>query len=161
MRKSYQTKEEFVKIFNEYISNIAPNLDIQRPSSITLHHEPVLNAIKKIENQPSIVEIKKTNSFWCSFPIFIRKVNLTEIINEIKNLDESKATQSNDIPTKVIKESYDIFATYITEDFNNMIESSVFPDSLKQACEHFAQPILDLWALLVYTDEQVLWPHFF
>ena len=26
----------------------------------------------------------------------------------------------------------DIFATYITENFNNMIENSVFPDSLKQ-----------------------------
>ena len=63
MRKSYQTKEEFVKIFNEYLSHIVPNLDIQRPPSITLHHEPVLNAIKKIENQPSIVEIEKTNSF--------------------------------------------------------------------------------------------------
>ena len=61
------------------------------------------------------------------------KVTLTEIINEIKNLDESKATQSNGILTKVIKENYDIFATFITENFNNMIENSVFPDSLKQA----------------------------
>ena len=26
----------------------------------------------------------------------------------------------------------DIFATYITENFNNMIKNSVFPDSLKQ-----------------------------
>ena len=53
--------------------------------------------------------------------------------SELINLDESKATQSNDIPTKVIKENYDIFATFITENFNNMIENSVFPDSLKQA----------------------------
>ena len=34
---------------------------------------------------------------------------------------------------KVINENYDIIATYITENFNNMIENSVFPDSLKQA----------------------------
>ena len=53
--------------------------------------------------------------------------------SELINLDESKATQSNDIPTKVIKENYDIFDTFITENFNNMIENSVFPDSLKQA----------------------------
>ena len=44
-----------------------------------------------------------------------------------------KATQSNDVPTKVLKENYDIFATFITENVNNMIENSVFPDSFKQA----------------------------
>ena len=35
-----------------------------------------------------------------------RIVALTEIVNEIKHLDESKTTQSNDIPTTVIKENY-------------------------------------------------------
>ena len=44
-----------------------------------------------------------------------------------------KATQSNDVPTKVLKENYDIFATFVTENVNNMIENSVFPDSFKQA----------------------------
>ena len=58
---------------------------------------------------------------------------MNEIINEIKSLDGSKAPQSNDIPNNVIKENYDIFATFITENFNNMIENSVFPVSLKQA----------------------------
>ena len=83
----------------------------------------MLNAIKKIENRPSILEIKIQISSNVAFPFSFRKVTLTEIINEIKNLDESKAAQSNDIPTKVIKEN-DIFATYITENFNNMIENS-------------------------------------
>ena len=122
-----------MKVFNEYFSNIVPNLDIQRPPSIILHHDPKLNAIKKIENHPSILEIKKQIPSDVAFPFSFRKVNLAEIINEIKNLDESKPTLSNDIPTKVIKENYDIFATFITENFNNMIENSVFPDSLKQA----------------------------
>ena len=58
---------------------------------------------------------------------------MNEIINEIKSLDGSKAPQSNDIPNNVIKENYDIFATFITENFNNMIKNSVFPVSLKQA----------------------------
>ena len=64
--------------------------------------------------------------------------------------------------TKVIKENDDIFATLITENFSNMIESSVLPDSLEQmnkpilsqytkkipgmkrklqACKHFTQLI--------------------
>ena len=48
--------------------------------------------------------------------------------SEINNLDESKAIQTNDIPTKVIKENYDVFATFITEN----IENSIFLDSRKQ-----------------------------
>ena len=52
-------ERELVKIFNEFFSNIVPNLDIQRPPSIILHHDSVLNAIKKFENHPSILEIKK------------------------------------------------------------------------------------------------------
>ena len=46
----------------------------------------------------------------------------------------SKATISNEIPTKVINENYDIFATFITENLNNMIENPVFPESLKVLC---------------------------
>ena len=48
-------------------------------------------------------------------------------------MDELKTTHSNDIPIKFVKEIYNIFAAFITENFNNMIKNSVFPDSLKQA----------------------------
>ena len=34
--------------------------------------------------------------------------------------------------TKFMKENYEIFATFITENVNNMIKNSIFPDSLKQ-----------------------------
>ena len=57
--KVVSDKRELVKIFNKYFSNIIPNLDIQRPPSITLHHDPVLNAIKQFENHSSILKIKK------------------------------------------------------------------------------------------------------
>ena len=50
-----------VKIFNEYFSSIVSNLDIQCTPSITLHHDSLLNAIKKIKNHPSILEIKKNS----------------------------------------------------------------------------------------------------
>ena len=39
---------ELVKILNEYVSSILSNLDIKCPLHIILHHDPVLNAIKKI-----------------------------------------------------------------------------------------------------------------
>ena len=62
--KVVSDERELVKIFNEYLSNILPNLDIQRPPSITLYHDPVLRAIKKFENHPSIqyTRNKKANS---------------------------------------------------------------------------------------------------
>ena len=56
--KVVSDEKELVKNFNEYFSNIVPNLDIQRPPSIILHHDPVLNAIKKFDNHPSILELK-------------------------------------------------------------------------------------------------------
>ena len=51
-------ERELVKVSNEYFSNIVSNLDIQRSANTTLHHDPVLNAIKKFENHSSIQEIK-------------------------------------------------------------------------------------------------------
>ena len=82
-----------MKIFNEYFSNIVSNLDIQRPASITLHHDPVFNAIKKFENHPSILEIKKQFPSGVAFPFSLKNIALTETINKIKNLDELKATE--------------------------------------------------------------------
>lgn len=60
---------------------------------------------------------------------------MNEIINDIQNLDESKATQSNDTPTKVY---YDVYCnygtpTFSTENFINLIQNSVFPDLLEKA----------------------------
>ena len=71
MRKLYQAKEK--KKFNEPFSNIVSNLNIQRPPNITLHHDPVLNAIKKIENDPSILEIKKQGPSDIAFPFSFTK----------------------------------------------------------------------------------------
>ena len=69
-----------MKIFHEYFSNTVLNLDIQRPPSIILHHDPVLKAIKKNENHPCILKIKKQIPSDVVFPFSFWKVTLTEII---------------------------------------------------------------------------------
>ena len=54
-------------------------------------------------------------------------------MKEISRLNINKATQSTDIPTKLIKENSDIFGDFIFENCNNCISSFVFPSYLKNA----------------------------
>ena len=57
----------------------------------------------------------------------------TQILNEITQLNSSKAGQSTDIPTKIIKQNSDIFADFILTSFNQSVANSIFSSSLKNA----------------------------
>ena len=60
---------------------------------------------------------------------------MEDVEKEINKLNKTKAIQSNDIPTKIVtfKENYDIFSHFITENINFSVNSSIFPESLKNA----------------------------
>ena len=50
------------------------------------------------------------------------------------NLDNSKASQENDMPIKLLKCNADIICEIIYNDFNNnLVHNSIFPESLKIA----------------------------
>ena len=51
----------------------------------------------------------------------------------ILNLNNSKACQESDIPTKVIKANSDIFADILYQVFNRSLEVGTFPSSMKLA----------------------------
>ena len=51
----------------------------------------------------------------------------------VLNLDVSKACQDTDIPSKIIKENADIFASFLQSSFNTSVSNSEFPSVLKQA----------------------------
>ena len=53
-------------------------------------------------------------------------------MKEMNTLKTNKATQSTDIPTKLIKENSDIFGDFIFG-YNNCVSNSIFPNSLKNA----------------------------
>ena len=61
------------------------------------------------------------------------KIIREEILREILKLETSKAFQDTDIPTKIIKENEDILAYIFLASFNNSVEKSNFPSSLKKA----------------------------
>ena len=58
---------------------------------------------------------------------------MTEINNQALKLNKRKATQSYDIPTRVIVENPDIFSDVLCNNFNNSIVSLNFPQCLKLA----------------------------
>ena len=69
--------------------------------------DPLMKAIVKYRLHPSIVAIKKNRNSGFSFSF--SQVERDEIMKEINNLKANKATQSTDIPTKLIKGNSDIF----------------------------------------------------
>ena len=62
-----------------------------------------------------------------------KKVQLTETKNQILKSNKRKATQSYDIPIKVIVENPDIFSDVLCNNFNNSIVSSNFSQCRKLA----------------------------
>ena len=52
-------------------------------------------------------------------------------MKETNNLKTNKATQSIDIPTKIIKKNSGIFGHFIFGNYNNCLSYSIFPKSLK------------------------------
>ena len=56
-----------------------------------------------------------------------KEVSIEEIQKEILNLNNNKASQNSDIPTKIIKENSDIFEKVLCSFINNSIKSFTFP----------------------------------
>ena len=127
--------KEIAKVLNDFFSNIIKTLNITKKdhtdSIIANVRDPTLKAILKYRKHSSILVIKRRIE---SDPVFtFNYITKEDVIKEIKNLNASKASQEDDIPTKIIKEDSDIFSNFIYQGFNNMIDVCTFPASLKLA----------------------------
>ena len=69
---------------------------------------------------PSILEIQNKCKNQIKFAF--EEINLASVEKEINNLKINKASQSSDIPTKIIKENVDIFAEFLWKTINSSIE---------------------------------------
>ena len=54
-----------------------------------------------------------------------------DVNNQLKRLDQKKATPLGSIPGKVLKENSDIFLPYLTDTFNLCLSENYFPNELK------------------------------
>ena len=77
----------------------------------------------------SVLKIKEVRDSCDCFSF--KLVTKEDIYEEILASDSSKATQSDDMPTKVIKNNSDIFSKFFQANPNNTIETSTFPKQLK------------------------------
>ena len=128
--------EDLAKTFNILFSSIVKKLDVEHvpddESNLPNVEDPILKAVAKYENRPSILGIKnymKEKDLYFSFEF----VDKPKISKEINKLDEKKARQEHDIPVKLIKSNKHLFSDFIYHNFNNSFFSSNFPSNLKAA----------------------------
>ena len=69
---------------------------------------PVLQAIKKYRNHPSINTIHRFSQ--CNSSFYFSPVDKNTVLKEIKGLNTTKAVQDNDIPAKVLSEKIQTFS---------------------------------------------------
>ena len=124
-------EKDVVKKFKNHFEKIVENLKTDRPILSYLSEDPSLHAIENISHDAGVLKMKLvTDSFDCfSFKL----VTIGDVCKEILALDASKATQSDDMSTKIIKNNSDIFSNFFQANLHNTIETSIFPEQLKYA----------------------------
>ena len=125
-----KTKKLIVNTFNNYFADIAkplklkklPNFDDQSPFSITDY----------FKNNESVIKIKEmhdTQENLFSFTLFSKE----DILKAMKSLSSNKASPTEDIPIKILKNSIHIYSEKLTNIFNECLINGKFPDTLKRA----------------------------
>ena len=113
---------------NTFLSNIVSNLNIpEYPVNdpfIDNINDPILKAIFKYKNHPSIKPTEKVSKLdkLSNF----NKVDKEEVFKEIIGLDASKASQGTDVPTKIIKETADLFTYFVLPSINASFDNYDF-----------------------------------
>ena len=125
------------QVLNTFFSNIVSNLIIAEYSNCeplaNNISDSILKCVVKYRNHPSILTIGEVCNKYSRLPFSFSNINREEILREILKLEISKACQDTDIPTKIIKENAHIFADILLASFNDSVEKSNFPSSLKKA----------------------------
>ena len=121
--KLIKDEEEVANIFNNFFVNIKPNLGIKTQheflNTTDNSQDPIENAIWKYENHPSIILIKKHMEGANSSFVF-ETVTKQKIEKLITNLNIRKVAQSNDIPSKLVKEFGYLLSKYIVASSNRL-----------------------------------------
>ena len=124
-------EKDVVKKFKHHFEKIVETHKIDRPILSDLSDDHVLNAIEDFSHHASVLKIKEARD--SSYCFSFKLVTIENICQEIVALDASKATPSDDMPTKIVKNNSDIFSKFFQANLINTIETSTFPEQLKYA----------------------------
>ena len=83
-----------------------------------------------IQQTKSSAKIFDQSNNW---EITLKELTIEEIEKKRNNLSIKKASQNEDIVTRIFKENVDIFPNYLCQSINTMFKSSIFPNTLKLA----------------------------
>ena len=123
-------------IFNKYFVNITDTLPIEKVvSSLEVQNtsnDVVANAIKKCENHPCIINIKRQTVRNEIFQFKSRPINPLEVWEEVNKLDSSKKT-SGEISTDVVKLISGYSLQHLTYFINKIFSNNEFPGKLNLA----------------------------
>ena len=127
---------QMAEIFKNYFSNVTRSFgdrNVPTKPGIANSQNTVSNAINKFRNHPSILSINK-NMERIGCPSFAFEfVSLEETIKEVNKLSIKKASQTLDIPVKIVKENKDLISYFVYNNFNNALSSLQYPNGLKYA----------------------------
>ena len=118
---------------NNFFINVVENLGISPWNHGTEINGSIeiIHIIQKYETHPSVIKIKEYYNVQESFSLNITTAG--EIQNRINKLSTKKTTAENDIPAKTLIQTSNIVSSYLTQIYNDSIESSNFPSALKEA----------------------------
>ena len=106
---------DIARKFDEFYKNAVSSLNIQCDSEFVNEcdglEDPVEVAIQKFKSHPSIMSVEENIA---SPEVFkFRKINLDDILKELKNLDRTKNGTFGDILSKCLKLSSNEIALYL------------------------------------------------
>ena len=92
--------------FNQFLSNIVKNLDILKyvvghTLHLNLKNQPILMAILKYKDHPSIITIKRFR--YQTVPFHFSYIDKKTLLKIIRSLSKNKDSQVTDIPVRVVK----------------------------------------------------------
>ena len=129
--KVVSKNEEIATHFNNYFNDITEGLNIKKWSiSDKLSDDPLVNAIRKYENHPSIIKIKSSVETTQLFDFnFVSSDDISKIIN---SMDSTKKTNGA-IPIKIVKLENKKVRKDLANCIHECIKESKFPNKLKIA----------------------------
>ena len=95
------------------------------------NEDPILKAIEKYEDHPSIIKIKELNTNDKTFSF--KPIDLDSVKKEVGDLNVKKSSPIESLPASVMKDMIDIISPKILIDFNSAVKTGIYSHTPKLA----------------------------